>query len=127
MLESFDKMIFDMNEGMIHAGLQDPNRYMTGFDFIASAIVAIIIMIGFIEIVIKSDWYDEHREFFENKLPKIVISLGAFVILLVALYFQAYAQILFLTAWFNIVLIVATRKEFSGFRQWLDEKCGWLF
>jgi len=127
MLESFDKMLFDMNEGMIHAGLQNPSRYMTGFDFIASAIVATIIMIGFIEIVIKSDWYDEHREFFENKLPKIVISLGAFVILLVALYFQAYAQILFLTAWFNIVLIVATRKEFSGFRQWLDEKFGWLF
>ena len=127
MLESFDKMIFDMNEGMIHAGLQDPNRYMTGFDFIASAIVAIIIMIGFIEIVIKSDWYDEHREFFENKLPKIVISLGAFVILLVALYFQEYAKILVVVVWCNIVLIIATRKEFAGFRQWLDEKFGWLF
>ena len=127
MLESFDKMIFDMNEGMIHAGLQDPNRYMTGFDFIASAIVAIIIMIGFIEIVMKSDWYDEHREFFENKFPKIVISLGAFIILLVALYFQEYAKILVVVVWCNIVLIIATRKEFAGFRQWLDEKFGWLF
>ena len=127
MLESFDKMIFDMNEGMIHAGLQDPNRYMTGFDFIASAIVAIIIMIGFIEIVIKSDWYDEHREFFENKLLKIVISLGAFIILLGALYFQEYAKILLVVVWCNIVLIIATRKEFAGFRQWLDEKFGWLF
>lgn len=127
MLESFDKMIFDMNEGMIHAGLQDPSRYMTGFDFIASAIVATIIMIGFIEIVMKSDWYDERREFFENKLPKIIISLGAFIILLVALYYQAYAKILFVVVWCSIVLIITTRKEFAGFRQWLDEKFGWLF
>jgi len=127
MLESFDKMIFDMNEGRIHAGLQDPSRYMTGFDFIASAIVATIIMIGFIEIVMKSDWYDERREFFEDRVLKFVIALGIFMILLIALYFQAYTQILFLTVWFNIVLIVATRKEFSGFRQWLDEKFGWLF
>ena len=127
MLEAFDKMIFDMNDGMIHAGLQDPSRYITGFDFIASVIVATIIMIAFIEIVMKSDWYDERREFFEDRVLKFVIALGIFMILLIALYFQAYAQILFVMACFNIAIIVATRKEFSGFRQWFDEKFGWLF
>ncbi len=127
MFEAFDKMIFNMNEGMIHAGLQNPSRYMTGFDFIVSAIVVTTIMIAFIEIVMKSDWYDERREFFEDRVLKFVIALEMFLILLIALYYQAYAQILFVTACFNIAIIVATCKEFSGFRQWLDEKIGWLF
>ncbi len=127
MLEAFDRMIFDMNEGMIHAGLQDSSRYMTGFDFIASAIVAMILMIAFLEIVIKSDWYDQRREFFENRVLKYVALLGIFIVLLIALYYQAHAQILFVVTCFTIVLIIATRKEFSGFRQWLDEKFGWFF
>lgn len=127
MFEAFDKMIFDMNEGMIHAGLQNPSQYVTEFDFIANKIVTTIIIIAFIEIVMKSDWYDERREFFEDRVLKFVIALEIFLILFIALYFQAYAQILFVTACFNIAIIVVTRKEFSSFRKWLDEKIGWLF
>ncbi len=126
MIPEFDKMIFDLNDGLQHAGLAF-NHYITGFDFIMSIVVYAIIMFGYNKIVVWSDWYEERQEFFQERLPLITFVLGISEILIFALYFKAYGQLLFFLIVVNITLLIATRKEFASFRAWLDEKFGWLF
>ena len=36
-------------------------------------------------------------------------------------------DILFLIGLFIILIVISRRKEFAGFREWLDKKIGWLF
>ena len=36
-------------------------------------------------------------------------------------------DIVFVTGLFIILIVILTRKEFVGFREWLDGKFGWLF
>ncbi|MBA1433565.1 MAG: hypothetical protein FAF04_08260 [Epsilonproteobacteria bacterium] len=36
-------------------------------------------------------------------------------------------DILFVTGLFIILIVISRRKEFAGFREWLDRKFGWLF
>jgi len=37
------------------------------------------------------------------------------------------ADILFFIGLFIILIVISIRKEFAGFREWLDKKIGWLF
>ena len=127
MIPEFDKMIFDLNEGLDHIGLLAANHYITGFDFIMILAVTAILMIAYNKIIVWSDWYEEHQEFFQQTLPKINFVFVMLAILVVSLYLKAYLQILIFLIAANIILIIATRKEFSGFREWLDKKFGWLF
>ena len=126
MIPEFDRMIFDLNDGLHHAGLV-PNHYITGFDFIMSIVAYTIILIGYNKIVVWSDWYEEHQEFFQEKIPLITLVVVVSEILFLSLYFKAYGQLLFFMMTVDIILIVGIRKEFAGFREWLDEKFGWLF
>ena len=127
MIPEFDKMIFDLNEGLQHIGILPPDRYITGFELIMSLVLTAIVMIAYNKIVVWSDWYEEHLEFFEQRLPKINFVFVMLAILVVSLYLKAYLQILIFLIAANIILIIATRKEFSGLREWLDKKFGWLF
>ncbi len=127
MIPEFDKMIFDLNEGLLHAGLLPEGDYITGFDFIISQVITLVLVVGYNKIVVWSDWYEEHEDFIYNTLPKILIPIYIFGILVLALYFEKYGQILFFIILINILLVVGLRKEFAGFREWLDEKFGWLF
>jgi len=36
-------------------------------------------------------------------------------------------DILFFTGLFITIIVISRRKEFAGFREWLDKKFGWLF
>lgn len=125
MIPEFDKMIFDLNDGLHHEGLAC-NHYITGFDFIMSIVAYVIIIIGYNKIVVWSDWYEERQEFFQERLPIIALVVGVAEIFFLALYFKAYGQLLFFMMMVDIILIVGIRKEFAGFREWLDEKFGWL-
>ena len=127
MIPEFDRMIFNLNDGVLHAGILPEGHYITGFKFIMSMVMTAVIMVGYTKIVVWSDWYEEHEEFFYNTLPKILVPIDILIIFLIALYFKAYGEILFLISFVDILLIVGIRKEFAGFRQWLDEKFGWLF
>ena len=127
MIPEFDKMIFDLNEGLLHAGILPEGHYVTGFEFIMSIVMTAVIMVGYNKIVVWSDWYEAHEKFFSDTLPRIIISIELLLIFLLALYFKEYGQILFFIFIVDIILIVGLRKEFAGFRQWLDEKFGWLF
>ena len=127
MIPEFERMIFDLNEGLHHAGLIPDDRYITGSYLIVCMAVMAIIMIGYNKIVVWSDWYEEHEEFFNNTLPKISAVFVISSILFISFYFEAYAEILIFMIATNIILIIGTRKEFAGFRQWLDKNFGWLF
>ena len=127
MIPEFERMIFDLNEGLHHAGLIPDDRYITGFSLIMSMVVTAILVIGYNKIVVWSDWYEEHEEFFNNTLPKITAVFVISSILFISFYFEAYAEILIFMIATNIILIIGTRKEFVGFRQWLDKNFGWLF
>ena len=126
MVAEFERMIFDLNDGLHHAGLVSDDYYFTGFHFIMSIVVTAILLVGYNKIVVWSDWYEERQEFFQKKLPFITLVVGVSEIVFVALYFKAYGEILSFLIAANIILIVATRKEFSGLREWLDKKFGWL-
>jgi len=127
MIPEFDRMIFDLNDGLHHAGILSSNHYITGFHFVMGIVAYTIILIGYNKIVVWSDWYEEHQEFFQEKIPLITLVVVVSEILFLSLYFKAYGQLLFFMMTVDIILIVGTRKEFAGFREWLDEKFGWLF
>jgi len=126
MIPEFEKMIFDLNEGINHIGLFPDGKYISGFDFIMSVAVSMILTIAFIKIVIWSDWYEEHKKIFQAISTLIVIA-EVVVIFFIAIYYMSHGEILFLTAGVVVVLIVANRKEFTGLRRFLDEQFGWLF
>ena len=126
MLETFHQMIFNMNEGMHHNGLLDVDRYITEFQYIASMVFTVILIYGFIEIVLKSEWFEKKRDIYYNRLIKTIFAIDVLIILSVALYLGAYVKILFVVATILIVLIIAMMEEFAGFRRWLDERFGWL-
>ena len=126
MVAEFERMIFDLNDGLHHAGLVSDDYYFTGFHFIMSMVVSTILLVGYNKIVVWSDWYEERQEFFQERLPLITLVVGVSEIVIVALYFKAYGEILFFLIVVSITLLIGTRKEFAGFRAWLDEKFGWL-
>ena len=126
MVAEFERMIFDLNDGLHHAGLVPDDYYFTGFHFIMSIVASTILLVGYNKIVVWSDWYEERQEFFQEKLPLITLVVGVSEIVYIALYFKAYAELLFFLIVASMILLIATRKEFVGFRAWLDEKFGWL-
>ena len=126
-IPEFEKMLFDLNEGLHHVGLLPLGDYITGYEFFMNIVFIAVMAVGFNKIVVWSDWFEEREEFFYETLLKILIPLDMFIILLIALYFGEYAEILVVLIVFDITLIVAIRKEFAGVREWLDEKFGWLF
>lgn len=127
---SFETMIFDYNEGLQRAGVLPDDRYITGFAFIMSYVLVVVLVVAFYKIVVWSEWYEERQEKIESlmqKLIPIVLVSEALMILLIALYFEEYAAILIVTTAVVVALAIATRKEFAGLRAYLDEKFGWLF
>jgi len=90
-------------------------------------VVIAVVMVAYKKIVMSSDWYEDKGEYFYNIFSKIVMLIAMLVILLIGLYCGAYAEILFVIVSVSIVLVIAIRKEFVGFRRWLDEKFGWLY
>ena len=128
MIATFEKMVFDVNDRMHHAGLLATDQYISPFLYIASDLFAVVMMIGFYEIVIRSDWYEKYKEFLLNTIVlKIILPLEIFILFLFALYLEVYDQILFFVLAIDIILIITIRKEFAGLRQWLDKNFGWLF
>lgn len=122
----FDRMIFEMQEAL-HSGVIEQGRYIPGALYIMSMLFSTVIMIGFFVIVLRSKWYEEHEDFIINKLPNILIPIAMVLLLLIELYNKEYDKIVVFLFFFDIVLIIAHRKEFKSFRRWLDEKFGWLF
>lgn len=127
MVEAFRQMIFNMNEEMHRTGLLDDDKYITEFHYLASMVCTAILIYGFIEIVLKSEWFEKNEEIYFNRAIKIITATSAVIVLSYALYLGAYMQILFFIVAMLIMLVVATRDEFAGFRRWLDERFGWLF
>jgi len=125
MIPEFEKMIFDINEGINHIGVFPDGKYISGFDFIMSAVLSVVLIIAFIKIVLWSDWYEEHKEIFKVIYTLFMIT-EVVAILLLAIYFKAYSELLFFTVGTIVIFTVALRKEFAGLRKYLDEKFGWL-
>jgi len=126
MIALFDRMIFEMNEAF-NSGVIEHGKYIPGFVYIMSMLFSAVIVSGFFVIVLRSRWYDEHEDFIINDLPNIVIPIAMVLLLLIELYNKEYDKILIVLLFVDIALIIAVRKEFKGFRRWLDEKIGWLF
>jgi len=126
MIALFDRMTFEMEEAL-QSGVIEHGRYIPGFTYIMSILFSAVIMIGFFMIVLRSKWYDDHEDFIINKLSNILIPIEIFLLFLIELYNKEYDNILIFLFFFDILLIIAHRKEFRGFRRWLDEKFGWLF
>jgi len=126
MIALFDKMMFEMDEAL-HSGIIEHGRYISGFLYIMSMLCSAVIVIGFFVIVLRSKWYDEYEDFIMNNLPNIVIPIEMVLLLLLELYLKEYDKIVIVLFFVDIALIIAVRKEFKGFRRWLDEKIGWLF
>ena len=126
MVAEFERMIFDLNDGLHHAGLVSDDYYFTGFHFIMSIVVSTILLVGYNKIVVWSDWYEERQEYFQERLPLIILVVMVSEIVFVALYIKAYTELLFFLIAVSMILIIGVRKEFVGFRGWLDEKFGWL-
>jgi len=121
-------MLFDINEVMLNVKLLASEYVTTDFYFmLLSMILMTLLIVGFIKIVVLSEWFEEHEAFFYNRLPEILIPIEMFIIFLLALYYEEYKKILIFTIVVDIFLIVVFRKEFAGFREWLNEKFGWLF
>ena len=126
MIALLDRMTFEMDEAL-HSGVIEHGKYIPGFVYIMSMLFSAVIMIGFFVIVLRSQWYEEHEDFIINKLPNILIPIAMVLLLLIELYNKEYDKIVVFLFFFDIALIIAVRKEFKGFRRWLDEKFGWLF
>ena len=127
MIPEFEKMLFDYNEGLHHAGLLPAEHYITGFEFFMNILCFAVLAVGWNKIVVWSDWYEEREEFFYERVPTIALASMGVMTLLILGYFEAYGQILFLLTGVTIMYIIATREEFAGFREWFEEKFGWLF
>ena len=126
MIALLDRMTFEMDEAL-HSGVIEHGKYIPGFVYIMSMLFSAVIMIGFFVIVLRSEWYEEHEDFIINKLPNILIPIAMVLLLLIELYNKEYDKIIIVLFFADIVFIIAVRKEFKGFRRWLDEKFGWLF
>ena len=127
MIPEFERMIFNLNDGLHHAGLLPVDYYITGFHFMMSLLATAVMMVAYKKIVIESEWYEQREEFFYDRVPLIILITILLVLLLVFLYFRAYGEMLFVVVSVGVTLIIATRKEFAGFRKWLDLKFGWLY
>jgi len=126
MIALFDKMIFEMNEAL-QSGVIEHGKYIPGSLYMMSMLFSTVIMIGFFVIVLRSQWYEEHEDFINNKISDISLPTIVFMFVLLELYYEEYDKIVVFLFFLDIALIIATRKEFKGFREWLGEKIGWLF
>jgi len=126
MIALFDRMMFEMNEAL-QSGVIEHGKYIPGFTYIMSTLLSGVIVVGFFVIIIRSTWYEEREDFIMNNLPNIVIPIEMVLLLLLELYLKEYDKIVIVLFFVDIALIIAVRKEFKGFREWLDEKIGWLF
>jgi len=127
MIPEFDRMIFNLNDGLHHSGLVPADYYITGFHFIMSLLATTVTMVAYKKIVIESEWYEQREELFYDRVPLIVFTTILLVLLLVFLYFRAYGEMVFVVVSVSLTLIIAIRKEFTGFRKWLYLKFGWLY
>lgn len=130
MFTSFYTMIYDLNEGLHNTGLLSQEHSISGYIFMMSLLLTTLLMIGFIKIVLWSEWYEQRQRKVESIVERSVQIIGVaalIVIVLTALYYGEYGLALFLTLSFALTLAVAIRKEFAGVRRFLDEKLGWLF
>ena len=127
MIPEFERMIFNLNDGLHHAGLLPADYYITGFHFMMNIVAAVVMMIAYKKIVIESEWYKQREELFCDKVPLIIFITILLILLLVFLYFRAYGEMVFVMVSVSLTLIIAIRKEFAGFRKWLDETFGWLY
>jgi len=127
MIPEFDRMIFNLNDGLHHSGLVPDDYYVTGFHFMMNIVATAVMMIAYKKIVIESEWYQQREELFYDRVPLIVFTTILLVLLLVLLYFRAYGEMVFVMVSVSLTLIIAIRKEFTGFRKWLYEMFGWLY
>jgi len=126
MIEMFNKMMFEMDEAL-HFGIIVYGKSIPLSIYIMSTLFSGVIMIGFIVIVLHSKWYEEHEDLISDKFTDLSLPIIVFIFVLLELYYEEYDQILFFLFFVDIILIIGIRKEFKGFREWLDEKFGWLF
>ena len=124
---SFGTMVFDYNEWLHKTELLPSDRYITEFEFAMSMVVAVIWVIGFYKIVVKSQWFEEHRKMMWQKVLPTAVILFATTDLLVALWIENLQALMVGSVFVALLLLVALRKEFAAFRAYLDEKIGWLF
>ena len=124
---SFDTMVFDYNEWLHKAELLPSDRYITEFEFAMSMVVALIWIIGFYKIVVKSQWFEEHRRTMLQKVLPVAVILFGITDLLFALWIENLQALMVGSVFVVLLLVVALRKEFAAFRAYLDEKIGWLF
>jgi len=127
MIANFERMIFDLNDGLHHLEVLSANHYITGVNFIMSMVTTSILLIAYTKIVVLSEWYEKNIEFSFYQFAEKLFFWMMFAILLIGLYFKVYEQVLFVVVGSAIATVIAIRKEFIGFRKWLDTKFGWLY
>jgi len=124
---SFGTIVFDYNEWLHKMELLPSDRYITEFEFAMSMVIAMILFIGFYKIVVKSQWFEEHRRTMLQKVLPAAVILFGITDLLFALWIENLQALMVGSVFVVLLLVVALRKEFAAFRAYLDEKIGWLF
>lgn len=117
----FEKMLFDLNEGLTHMGLRHHN--ITAFYFFMDIVATAILMFGFNKIVMEPGVLDKYEKY----TPLFVMSVLVVIPIVAGIYFHEYGEVLLFTAFVLIVFAIATLDMFENLREYLDEKFGWLF
>jgi phosphoglycerol transferase MdoB-like AlkP superfamily enzyme len=120
-------MVFDYNEWLHKMELLSNDRYITAFEFAMSMVVALILVIGFYKIVVKSQWFEKHQKIMWQKVLPAAVILFGITELLFALWIESLQALMVGSVFVALLLVVALRKEFAAFRAYLNEKIGWIF